>query len=87
MGSPSTGAAHDHVFLRVSPTKGVARFGKTGKLNLRYIGLYPIIQRMGEVAYQLELPTELQRVHNVFHVSQLRKYISDPSHVIEPDPI
>ena len=42
---------------------------------------------MGEVAYQLELPTELQMVHNVFHVSQLRKYIPDPSHVIKPDPI
>jgi len=77
----------DHVFLRISLTKGIARFGKAGRLSLRYIGPYPITQRVGEVAYQLELPTERQRVHNVFHVSQLRKYISEPSHVIEPDPI
>ena len=76
----------DHVFLRVSPTKGIARFGKAGKLSLRYIGPYPITQRVGEVAYQLELPTELQRVHNVFHVLQLRKYISDPSHWLNPIP-
>jgi len=77
----------DHVFLRVSPTKGITRFGKAGKLSPRYIGPYPITKRVGEVAYQLELPTEFQRVHNVFHVSQLRKYISDPSHVVEADPI
>ena len=77
----------DHVFLHASPTKGVARFGKAGKLSPRYIGSYPVIQRIGEVAYRLELPPELPRVHNVFHVSQLRKYISDPSYVLEPDPI
>jgi len=77
----------DQVFLRVSPTKGVVRFGKAGKLSPRYIGSYPVIQRIREVAYRLELPVELRRVHAVFHVSQLRKYISDPSHMIEPDPI
>ena len=77
----------DQVFFRVSPTKGIVRFGRAGKLSPRYIGPYPITRRDGEVAYQLELLTELQRVDNVFHVSQLRKYISDPSHVIEPDPI
>jgi len=63
------------------------RLGKVEKFNPRYIRSYSIIQRIGEVAYRLELPAELQRIHNVFHVSQLRKYIPDPSHVIEPDPI
>ena len=58
-----------------------------GKLSPRYIGPYSIQQRVGEVAYRLELPPELPRVHNVFHVSQLRKYVPDPSHVIETDPV
>ena len=58
-----------------------------GKLSQRYIGPYPAIQRVEEVAYRLELPPELARVHNVFHVSQLWKYIPNPSHIIEPDPI
>ena len=58
-----------------------------GKLCPRYIGPYPITQRVGEVAYWLELAPELLSVHNVFYVSQLRKYILDPLHIIEPDPI
>jgi len=58
-----------------------------GKLSLRYIGPCQVIQRIGEVAYRLELPLELPRVHNVFHVLQLQKYIPDPSHIIKPDPI
>ena len=77
----------DKVFLRVSPSKGVMRFGIKGKLSPKYIGLYDIVGRVGNVAYRLELPTELERVHNVFHVSQLRKYISDPSHVIERESV
>ena len=75
----------DQVFLRVSPTKGVTRFGKVEKLSSRYVGLYPVIQQIGEVAYRLGLPTGLQRIHNVFHMSQLWKYISDPLHIIEPE--
>jgi len=63
------------------------RFGVTGKLSPRYIGLYPIVQQVGEVAYHLELARKLLKVHNIFHVSQLRKYIPDPSHVITLDPI
>jgi len=59
----------------------------TGKLSPRYIRPYPIVQQVGEAAYWLELPPELPRVHNVFHVSQLRKYVPDPSHVITSDPI
>ena len=53
------------------------------KLSAQYIGPYSVIQRIGEVAYELELPLELPRVHNVFHVLQLRKYILEPSHIIE----
>ena len=74
----------DWVFLKLSPWKGVVRFGKKGKLSPRYIGLYQVIERVGEVAYRLELPSELARVHNVFHVSMLRHYVSDLSHVIPP---
>ncbi|XP_049378370.1 uncharacterized protein LOC125843200 [Solanum stenotomum] len=70
----------DWVFLKVSP-KGVMRFGKKGKLSPRYIGAYKIIRRVGQVAYELELPQELSSVHPVFHVSMLRKCICDPSHI------
>ena len=59
------------------------RFGKRGKLSPRYIGPFEIFERIGQVAYRLDLPEELSRVHNVFHISMLRKYISNPSHVIE----
>nr|XP_048329345.1 uncharacterized protein LOC125422322 [Ziziphus jujuba var. spinosa] len=73
----------DWVFLKLSPWKGVVRFGRRGKLSPRYIGPYEITERIGPVAYRLALPEELARVHNVFHVSMLRKYIADPSHVLE----
>ncbi|XP_059663925.1 uncharacterized protein LOC132309655 [Cornus florida] len=72
----------DHVFLRVSPRKGLMRFGKSGKLSPRYIGPFEILDRVGEVAYKLALPPQLDRVHNVFHVSMLRKYEPDPSHIL-----
>ena len=77
----------DHVFLRVSPTKDVMRFGVRGKLSPRYIGPFEILSRVGEVAYSLALPPILSGVHNVFHISMLRKYVSDPSHVIAYEPI
>ena len=73
----------DRVFLKLSPWKGVVHFGKRGKLSPRYIGPFEIVERIGPVAYMLDLPEELSRVHNVFHISMLRKYISDPSHVLE----
>ena len=73
----------DRVFLKLSPWKGVVCFGKRGKLSPRYIGPFEIVERIGLVAYRLDLPEELSRVHNVFHISMLRKYISDPSHVLE----
>ena len=69
--------------MRVSPTRGVRRFGIRGKLSPRYVGPFPITQRVGAVAYRIELPESLAGVHDVFHVSQLRRYIPDPSHVID----
>ena len=61
----------------------MVRFGKRGKLSPRYIGPFEIVERVGPVAYRLDLPEELSRVHNVFHISMLRKYIPDPSHVLK----
>ncbi|GJY60746.1 putative reverse transcriptase domain-containing protein [Tanacetum coccineum] len=61
----------------ISPRKGVMRFGKRGKLNPRYVGPFKVIERVGEVAYKLELPEELSRVHNTFHVSNLKKCHAD----------
>ena len=58
------------------------RFGKKGKLSPRFIGPYEVIETVGPVAYRLALPPELEKIHNVFHVSMLRRYRSDPSHVV-----
>ncbi|GJS97358.1 putative reverse transcriptase domain-containing protein [Tanacetum coccineum] len=66
----------DKVMLKVAPWKGVMRFGKRGKLNPRYIGRFRILERIGPVAYHLELPQELSRVHNVFHICNLKKCLS-----------
>ncbi|GKB79762.1 putative reverse transcriptase domain-containing protein [Tanacetum coccineum] len=67
----------DKVMLKVSPWKGVIRFGKQGKLNPHYIGPFKILAKVGTVAYQLELPEKLSRVHSTFHVSNLKKCFSD----------
>ncbi|GKC10931.1 putative reverse transcriptase domain-containing protein [Tanacetum coccineum] len=67
----------DKVMLKVSPWKGVVRFGKRGKLNPRYVGPFKVIEKVGTVAYKLELPQELSRVHNTFHVSNLKRCYSD----------
>ena len=61
----------------------MVRFGKRVKLNPCYIGPFEIVERIGPMAYKLDLPEEFSRVHNVFHISMLRKYIPDPSHVME----
>ena len=75
------------VFLKVVPWKRVIRFQNKGKLNPRYIGPFRILERIGLMVYHLELPLELSRIHNVFYISILRKYIPDPSHVLEAPPI
>ena len=77
----------DMVSLRISPWKGVLRFGKREKLSPRYIGPYRIVERIEEVAHRLELPSYLDRIHDVFHVSMLRKYIPNPSHVLTEQPV
>ena len=73
----------DHAFLKVMPKRGVVRFGKWGKLTLRYIGPFEILERVGTVVYRLALQPSLSGVHEVFHVSMLRKYTSDPAHVVD----
>ncbi|XP_019190789.1 PREDICTED: uncharacterized protein LOC109185264 [Ipomoea nil] len=80
-------AVGDKVWLRVSPTWGVMRFGRKGNLSPCFIGPYEILERVGNLAYRLALPMELERVHNVFHVSQLKKYVHDPTHVLPPEVI
>ena len=75
------------MFLKVSPMKGVMRFGKKGKLAPRYIGPFEIRSRVGEVVYKLVLPLELSRIHPVFHVTMSRKYIFDPLHVLQPQTV
>ncbi|GJS90034.1 hypothetical protein Tco_0772670 [Tanacetum coccineum] len=73
--------------LKVSPWKGVIRFGKRGKLNPRYIGPFKVLAKIGTVAYRLELPQQLSRVHSKFHVSNLKKYLSDEPLAIPLDEI
>ncbi|XP_070025338.1 uncharacterized protein [Nicotiana sylvestris] len=77
----------DWVFLKVSPMKGIMRFGKKGKLSLRYIRPYKIIQRIGQVAYKLELPPEMSLVHPVFYVSMLKKVVGDLSTIMPVETI
>jgi len=77
----------DHVFLKVTPMTGIGRSIKAKKLTPRFIGPYEILERIGPVAYRIAIPPHLSNVHNVFHVSQLKKYHPDPSHVIEPKEI
>ncbi|GKC79551.1 putative reverse transcriptase domain-containing protein [Tanacetum coccineum] len=75
----------DKVMLKVSPWKGVVRFGKWGKLNPRYVGPFKVLEKVRPVAYKLELPKELSRVHNMFHVSNLKKYYADEPLVVPLD--
>jgi ribosomal protein L21E len=77
----------DQVFLKVSPMKGVMRFGKKGKLSPRYVGPFMIIKIVGPMAYRVELPPELAEVHNVFHVSMFRRDVHDPLHVVDFGPL
>ena len=72
----------DKVSLKVSPWKKILRFGQKGKLSPRFIGSYEILERIGPVAYRLALPLELAKLHDVFHVSMLRRYHFDESHIL-----
>ena len=73
----------DMIFLKISPWKSVIRFHNRGKLNPPYIGPFTILERIGSVAYRLELPSELEKIHNVFHISMLKKYKPNSSHILE----
>ena len=71
----------DHIFLKVMPKRRVVRFGKRGKLSPRFIGPFEILERVGTVVYRLALPPSMSSVHEVFHVSMLRRYTPDLAHV------
>jgi hypothetical protein len=73
----------EYVYLRVSPTRGLQRFKVKGKLAPRFIGPFRIIARRGKVTYQLELPAELSDVHDVFHMTQLRRCVSNPDKQVQ----
>jgi hypothetical protein len=77
----------DFVYLRVSPVRGIQRFGVKGKLAPRYIGPFEILENCGPVAYRLHLPSQLTAIHNIFHVSQLRKCVKVPTEIINPQAI
>jgi hypothetical protein len=74
----------DHVYFRVSPMKGIKRFGVKGKLAPRYIGPFPILEKCGIVAYKLDMPPSLAGVHDIFHVSQLKKCLEAHVDVVLP---
>jgi len=76
----------DHVFLKKSPLKGNVHFGQKGKLTLRFIGPFEVLQRIGPIAYHLALALH-QGIHDIFYVSNMRRYVPDPSHVIEYEPL
>ena len=76
----------DRVYLKPSRSKGITRFGRHGKLSPRFVGPFEVIERVGPLAYQLDLPDEMAYVHNVFHVSMLRKCLSDRDQKMKPEP-
>ena len=73
----------DHVFLKVMPKREVIKFEKRGNLSPRYIGPFGVLERVGTVAYRLALLPSLSSVHEIFHVSMLRKYTPDPTHIVD----
>ena len=77
----------DAVFLKVAPLKGIMRFEKKGKLSPKFIEPFEILERVKKVVYRLALSPDLASVHNIFQVSMLTKYISDPYHILRQEPI
>ncbi|XP_038874936.1 uncharacterized protein LOC120067447 [Benincasa hispida] len=77
----------DKVFLKVAPIQGFLRFGRKGKLSHRFIGPFEILERIDPIPYRLALAPSLSTVHGAFHVTILRKYVADPSHVIDYEPL
>ena len=77
----------DHVFLKVSLIKNVMRFGKKIKLSPRYVRPFKVLDQVSALAYRVTLPPRLGKIHGVFHVSSLRKYVYNQSHVVEIEPI
>ncbi|KAL0559367.1 hypothetical protein IC582_003976 [Cucumis melo] len=77
----------DMVFLKVAPMKGVLRFEKKGKLSPHFVGPFEILERIGPVAYRLALAPAFSAVYDVFHVSMLRKYVADPTQVVDFEPL
>jgi hypothetical protein len=77
----------DRVFLKVSLMRGLMQFGKKVKLSPRFVGPFEITQRVGRLAYRIALPPDLVRMHDVFHVSILRKYIANPDVIVEYEPL
>ncbi len=75
----------DHVFLKIKPIRAIAK--SKGKLSPRFVGPFEILRRVGETAYQLALPPEYSMMHDVFHVSNLKAYVKDESHVLNHEPI
>jgi hypothetical protein len=75
----------NHVYLRVSPMKGMKRLGVKGKLSPHYIGLFPILEKCGSLAYKLDLPSSLAGVHDIFHVPQLKKCLKALVDVVLPE--
>ncbi|XP_075521471.1 uncharacterized protein LOC142554687 [Primulina tabacum] len=77
----------EKAYVKVSPMKGVVRFSKSEKLSPRYVGPFEILEKVGTLAYRLALPPDMSRIHNVFHISQLRKYVPDPSDILKVAPL
>ncbi|GKF09327.1 hypothetical protein Tco_0043551, partial [Tanacetum coccineum] len=84
---PQEFSVGDYVLLKVSPWKGVVRFGKKGKLAPRFVGPFEIIEKVGHVAYWLDLPEELNGIHDTFYVLNLKKCLADPTLKVPLDKI